>query len=320
MVELSIGFIISAFIAGLLTFLAPCTLPLVPAYLGFISGVSTKELEDPETAHAARKKVFLNGIFFILGFSIVFILFGTLAGVLGQELAPFRLWIGRISGILVILFGLVMLGVFHLKFMQGGSALALPKWMKAGSLTSSFTVGGAFAFGWTPCVGPILASILLLASTGSAAQGALMLAIFSLGLALPFILISFAISRATKGITAFFAFLKKYRVIILSVFGLLLGALLNIVLMALGSLFGASVLAGTEFLYMHMEWLMPLLVAGAMGFWGYKHENIDVLSVIGGLFLIALGILLATNSFGFLVQYGTQLFMAVGLEGLFEHL
>ena len=110
--ELGIGFAVSAFIAGLLTFLAPCTLPLVPAYIGFISGVSTKDLEDPQKAQSAKRKVFLNGVFFILGFSLVFIAFGTLAGVLGQGLVPYRATLTVVGGILVTLFGLFMLGVF----------------------------------------------------------------------------------------------------------------------------------------------------------------------------------------------------------------
>ena len=85
MIDLSIGFLLSSFVAGLLTFLAPCTLPLVPAYLGFISGVNPKDLEDPEKASAARKKIFLNGVFFILGFSLIFIIFGTLENLASQN-------------------------------------------------------------------------------------------------------------------------------------------------------------------------------------------------------------------------------------------
>ena len=116
MVELSIGIAVSAFVAGLITFLAPCTLPLVPAYLGFISGVSNKDLENPDSAHEAKKKVFRNGVFFILGFSIVFIIFGALFGSLVQILQSLgigpttlegegllRIRIGQVSGVLVIL-------------------------------------------------------------------------------------------------------------------------------------------------------------------------------------------------------------------------
>lgn len=323
MVELGIGFIVSAFFAGLLTFLAPCTLPLVPAYLGFISGVSPKELQDPETAEAARRKVFFNGLFFIVGFSVVFIVFGTLAGLLGQALVPFRQILTVIGGLLVILFGLFMLGAFNFSFLQAGGGLALPKWMHAGSYTSSLMVGGAFAFGWTPCVGPILASILLLASTeGSALSGAVLLSVFSLGLAVPFLIISLAISRASKHISAFFRFLSRWRVPIFAFFGLVLGLLLNIVLVSLITVH--EVFAGVsrfgQLLLSDWPWVVPAVVAAGLGLYSWRKKEIDVLGVIGGLFLIALGILLATNSFSFLVQYGFQIFDFFGYEGILEYL
>src|SRR3990167_1557905 len=96
--------IIPAFIAGIITFLAPCTLPLVPGYLAFISGVSLSDLQNPERVQAARARIFLNGLLFVIGFSLVFIAFGTLAGVAGSALAPYRLWLGRIGGLFVIIF------------------------------------------------------------------------------------------------------------------------------------------------------------------------------------------------------------------------
>lgn len=198
MIEISLAFISSAFFAGLLTFLAPCTLPLVPAFLGFISGVDKGELENPQTAASARKKIFLNGLFFVIGFSIIFILFGSLAGLLGRALVPYRIWLTRIGGTFIILFGLLMLGVFKLSIFQGAN-LRLPHWIKPGKPSSSLVVGGTFAFGWTPCVGPILASVLFLASSSSTAlSGALMLGVFSLGLALPFLVLSLAFARATQ--------------------------------------------------------------------------------------------------------------------------
>lgn len=251
---LSIGFILASFIAGILTFLAPCTLPLVPAYLGFISGVSTEDLEDPEKAKGARRKIFLNGFFFIMGFSLVFILFGTLAGVIGQGLVPYRIWLTRIGGILVILFGLFMLGVFNLSFLQVDKRIKMPKWLKVGKPTTSITIGAAFAFGWTPCVGPILGSILLLSSTsGSALQGAIMLSVFSFGLAIPFLLVALGYSHATKYINQ----ISKY-----------------------------------------LKWV----------------------SIVGGVFLVLLGILLLTNNFSLLIQYGYQIFSFINYEGLLDYL
>jgi len=196
MEPISIGFIISAFVAGLLTFLAPCTLPLVPAYLGFISGVSTKDLEDPAKAKIARRKIIQNGLFFVVGFSLVFILFGTLAGLIGQGLVPYRIWLTRIGGIFVILFGLFMLGAFKIPFLQSDKRIRIPSFLKVGKPTSSLVIGSAFAFGWTPCVGPILGSILLLASTSAnALDGAFLLTVFSIGLAIPFLLVAIGFSH-----------------------------------------------------------------------------------------------------------------------------
>jgi cytochrome c-type biogenesis protein len=226
MIEISIGFIAAAFFAGLLTFLAPCTLPLVPAYLGFISGVDQDELKNPETARSARGKVLKNGISFILGFSLIFIIFGVLAGFLGQTLAPWRIWLARIGGVLIILFGLFMLGVFKLPFLASDKRLPIFKWLKLGHPSSSFFIGGTFALGWTPCVGPILGSILLLAGTSATAlEGGLLLSVFSLGLAIPFIFIAMGFSRATKYITAISKYLKWVS-IIGGIFLILLGGLL----------------------------------------------------------------------------------------------
>jgi len=226
MEPISLGFLIAAFIAGLITFLAPCTLPLVPAYIAFISGVSTDDLKDPARAKEARRKIFLNGVFFILGFSIVFIVFGTLAGIVGQSLTPFRIWLTRIGGVLVIFFGLFMLGIFKLPFLQVDKRLKIPSFLKIGKPSSSLAIGSAFAFGWTPCVGPILGSILLLASTSTTAlQGALLLTVFSAGLAVPFLLVAIGFSHATKYIEKISKYLKWVS-IIGGVFLILLGFLL----------------------------------------------------------------------------------------------
>ncbi|PIR69182.1 MAG: cytochrome C biogenesis protein [Candidatus Niyogibacteria bacterium CG10_big_fil_rev_8_21_14_0_10_46_36] len=254
MIELSIGFAIASFVAGLLTFLAPCTLPLVPAYLGFISGVDQDALKNPETSKAARRKIFLNGLAFIAGFSLIFIAFGVLAGFAGTALAPYRIWLARIGGVLVILFGLFMLGFFKLPFFQSDKRIPIPKWLTLGKPSSSFFIGGTFALGWTPCVGPILGSILLLAGTsGTALQGGLMLTIFSFGLAIPFLIIAFAFSKAT----AYIERISKY-----------------------------------------LKWV----------------------SIVGGVFLILLGLLLVTDNFGLTIQYGYELFDFINYEGLLEYL
>ena len=322
MVEVSIALFGWAFLAGLLTFLAPCTLPLLPAYLGFISGVSLKELDDPARANEVRKQIALNGLFFVIGFSLVFILFGSLVGVLGQGLVPYRMWFAKIGGLIVVILGLSMLRVFSISFLQG-STLALPPWLTPGKWSSSLLVGGAFAFGWTPCVGPILASILLLASTkGSALAGAALLSVFSLGLAIPFLLVSFGLSRATRYINSFFVFLQRFRAPILALVGLVLGVLANVALIGLGTLVIVPHAVGEfgSYLYEELPWLSPLLFAALLGWWGYRKPDIDVLSVIGGSFLIVLGLLLMSNSFGFVIQVGYQLFGFVGYERLLDFL
>lgn len=222
MFDLGIGFAVSAFVAGIVMFLAPCTLPMVPAYLGFISGVSG---EDAQT-RAGRKKIFRNGLFFIGGFTIIFVLFGTLAGLLGGALDVSRVWLSRIGGVFVILFGLYLLGVFRAPFLAKERRLNIAKFLPLGKYSSSFLIGGAFAFGWTPCVGPILSTILLLASTSQTAlSGGVLLFIFSLGLAVPFLFVAGLYAEATKYISRITGALRAIE-LIGAIFLIFLGVLL----------------------------------------------------------------------------------------------
>ncbi len=203
--------IIPAFIAGLFTFFAPCTLPLVPAYLGFISGVSVRDLKDAAAVRVARKRVLINGFLYVVGFSFVFIVLGTLVSLLGGSLIHYRVWLARIGGLLIIFFGLYLLHVFDLQIFNSlaqtkrfGSQLVTK--LKPGKAFSSLIFGMTFAAGWTPCVGPILGTVLLLASTsGHVGEGAFLLFVFSLGLALPFLLLAvftghaaFVVKKLTK--------------------------------------------------------------------------------------------------------------------------
>lgn len=317
--------IIPAFIAGLLTFLAPCTLPLVPAYLGFISGISLDDLKDPAKARRVRGKILLNGIAFVIGWSVVFILLGTLVGFIGAALVPYRIWLSRIGGIFVVIFGLFMLNVVKIPFLapvealrqkfrafvsrkilavdpnrdpsrslltglarerairvpplfERGPVRELPghaalrprgsPWIRLphllfGALRSltgrgrpvnSFILGSAFGIGWTPCVGPILGSVLLLASTTATAfSGAFLLGVFSIGLAIPFLVLALGIGSASG------------------------------------------------------------LVERASGF-------LNVVSVIGGLFLIGLGILIFTGNTAPLISYGYRWFRFINYERLLDYL
>ncbi len=216
----------AAFLAGLLMFLAPCTLPIVPGYLAFIAAV-------PEGASkgSARKRVLINAFAFVLGFSIVFILFGTFAAALGSFLGPWRDTIGRFAGALIIIFGLTMLGVVRIPVLSQEKRMALPHFLSIGKPQSSFLIGALFALGWSPCIGPILGTILLFASSSATAgQGAILLAIFSLGLGLPFIATAFLLERAG-------AYIARYSkvVSILSIVGGIILVVLGI-LMLLGSM------------------------------------------------------------------------------------
>ncbi|MBI3495015.1 cytochrome c biogenesis protein CcdA [Candidatus Berkelbacteria bacterium] len=194
---MDIALIFSSFIAGILTFFAPCTLPLVPGYLALIAGARPADLVASQPLPAVRKKIFWNGVAFVIGFSVVFIALGTLFGIVGVALAAYRIWLARIGGLIVIFFGLSMMPLFYGRlfgFLSREWRINPTRYLKPGSAVSSLAFGAAFATGWTPCVGPILGSILLLvASSATVAKGALLLAIFSAGLAIPFLIVASSI-------------------------------------------------------------------------------------------------------------------------------
>jgi len=168
---------IAAFLAGIVSFLSPCVLPLVPGYVSLISGVGVEQLQAQETR--LMRKVMLNSISFILGFSLVFIMLGALATGVSQILARYKSVLAQVAGVLIILFGLHLTGIFRIKAL--------------------YVIGFAFAFGWTPCVGPILAGILTLAAAQDTVMKAvILLAIYSMGLAVPFLLTSIGIERFLK--------------------------------------------------------------------------------------------------------------------------
>ncbi len=192
---LTLSFIAAAFVAGVLMFLAPCTLPIVPGYLAFISGVPFAQAFQKNV----RLKVFTNALAFVIGFSVIFTLLGVLAGTLGSFFGAYRYEIARFGGVLIIFFGLTLLGLFRIPFFQKEFHPRLPSFLRLGVPASSALIGAIFALGWSPCIGPILGSNLLIAGSGEGAMaGALLLAVFSLGLAVPFLLTALLISEAQE--------------------------------------------------------------------------------------------------------------------------
>ena len=188
-----------AFIAGVLMFLAPCTLPLVPGYIAFISGVSLGELQKPQLPASLRQRVIINSLYYVIGFSLVFIILGSIFGSLGSWLGANRLLLARLGGIVVVFFGLYLMGLIKMPALLGEYRWHLEKFLRPGHRGSSFLFGATFAFGWTPCIGPILGSVLLLASqTATALSGAWLLLVFSVGMAIPFLLLAWAIGWAAN--------------------------------------------------------------------------------------------------------------------------
>ena len=183
---------LAAFVAGLLSFLSPCVLPLVPGYVSLISGATVEELQGSERRMLGT--VMLHSVTFIVGFSFVFIVLGAVATGLGQFFNQYHHLLAKIAGIIVIVFGLHLTGLLKIKALYADKRLHDVK--GSSSALGSFVVGFAFAFGWTPCIGPILAGILALAAEqDKVAKGVMLLAIYSLGLAVPFLLTSLGVDR-----------------------------------------------------------------------------------------------------------------------------
>ncbi|MBU0605076.1 MAG: cytochrome c biogenesis protein CcdA [Candidatus Omnitrophica bacterium] len=180
---------IGAFTAGILTFLSPCILPLIPSFIAYIAGVSYGDMKDGRTD--IRKKTISHTVFFIIGFSIVFILMGLTATVLGKALFAYQKYIRIGGGALIILFGFTLTGILKIGFLEKGFHVRVRE--GKASYLGSLLVGVTFAAAWTPCAGPLLGSILVIAGTeGSAAEGTKLLALYSAGLGLPFLITAVA--------------------------------------------------------------------------------------------------------------------------------
>ena len=179
--------LLAAFAAGVVSFLSPCVLPLVPGYLSFISGVSLEELRAEERQSAVSRAVMINTVAFVTGFSIVFIALGASASLIGQVLLSNKVMLGRVAGLVVIVFGLHLTGIFKIKWFYKEKRFQGPTVARGPG--SAVLLGLAFGAGWTPCIGPILAGILAYAATQDTMwAGVGLLAVYSAGLGIPFLL------------------------------------------------------------------------------------------------------------------------------------
>lgn len=188
-----------AFVGGLVSFFSPCILPLIPGFLSYLGGTKIEDVKKD----GLQKKVFLNSVLFVFGFSAVFIILGSLLGFIGESLPFLRIWLSRIGGAIIIIFGLWTMGFLKIGFLSRERGMSL-RFKKYGYVGSGL-VGASFGAGWTPCIGPILSIILGLSlSMSSAAEGAFLLSIYSLGLAIPFLITGLFTAKISK-------FISKYQ-------------------------------------------------------------------------------------------------------------
>jgi cytochrome c-type biogenesis protein len=200
-----------AFAAGMLSFLSPCVLPLVPSYIGFLTGMSLPEMSD------RRRAALGHALLFVLGFSLVFILLGASATALGRALKYYQQWLQRIGGVLIIAFGLVCLGVIRWQALSQERRVQVEH--KPVGYLGSALVGMAFGAGWTPCIGPVLGAILGLAATSQdLSRGMLLLAAYSAGLAVPFLIAAVALDSFLQWFQGF----RRYLPWVMRVSGALL--------------------------------------------------------------------------------------------------
>jgi cytochrome c-type biogenesis protein len=203
-----------ALLAGVVSFLSPCVLPIVPPYLAYMSGVTLSEMGQ---GGSARNKAMLPALFFVLGLSTVFLLLGFTASAIGTVFLQYQSWFNTVSGILVMIFGAHFIGVYRIGFLDREARIDAGD--RGGSAFGAYVLGLAFAFGWTPCIGPQLGAILSLAAAeGSVARGTSLLAVYAIGLGVPFLLVAAFLPR----LTGLMGWMKRHMEQIERVMGLLL--------------------------------------------------------------------------------------------------
>lgn len=205
----------AAFLAGLISFLSPCVLPLVPPYLVYLTGATIEHVANEER-QASKRAVMLSALMFVLGFSTVFVALGASASLIGTLIRAWSAELSIVAGIVIIIMGLHFLGLTRLGLLMREGRLPIPRPV---GLWGAYVMGLAFAFGWTPCIGPILAAILsVAASAATVTKGAVLLAVYSAGLGIPFLLAAFAIERFSSA----FARIKRHLAVVERAMGVLL--------------------------------------------------------------------------------------------------
>ena len=208
MLDVSFG---AALLAGLLSFVSPCVLPIVPPYLAYLAGISFQELSGENVSASMRRRIVLASLFFVLGFTTVFVALGATASFIGQTIAQYFGVLSVIAGVLIIIMGLHFLGVFRISMLYREARVNVAS--KPAGFLGSYIMGLAFAFGWTPCVGPVLATILFVAGTeDTALRGAALLAVYSLGIGLPFMLAAFFASGFLSWANRFKQHMRKIEI------------------------------------------------------------------------------------------------------------
>ena len=206
----------AAVLAGLISFLSPCVLPLVPPYLVYLTGATIEHVANDEGEQASRRAVMTSALVFVLGFSTVFVALGASASLIGGLIRAWSAQLSILAGVVIIIMGLHFLGLTRIGFLMREGRLPIPKPV---GLWGAYVMGLAFAFGWTPCIGPILAAILSVAAAeATVAKGAMLLAVYSAGLGIPFLLAAFAVEQFSE----LFMRMKKHLVRVEHAMGVLM--------------------------------------------------------------------------------------------------